>query len=560
MSFSKTLVSLRWVVVLCLAALALSGYWALPVSKAFAFVSVSDIKTTDGLEVEISLQIENPYDVGCDIRSVTGDLSLNGVVIAHATADNFRLKPRESTVVPVKIRSSTDDTSYTLALISALILQGEPVNYELKGELRVKKPKVKKHRWSVNIPISKKVHFSCTGSLRLSMQGKTIHYDLENTLKVKKPSWWPGEWWPGKISFPNTGEKTITELMGSSIKLSGGKFQPNQYEVSISDIQIKTTNGLEVDVSLLIKNPSGVGCDIQSLTGDLSLNNLAVAQATVNSFRLEPHNSVVVPVKITMDMPKALALISRLILENKPANYELKGALRVKDLSWQLVKAPFPEDVAFSSTGSLRLGIQDKTIHHYDLKNTLTVNVKPVVSAHAIPEWFEPNVYLTNKLHQLGDGQTRDSMIQELNKAGYFGDEGYYRHFLDWGNHENVSPNKCFDVEYYFESKLAQLQRVDPAGHWTLESIKKSFEKEGLSAWDHYTHYGMEEGIDPCKDFSTTKYLEAKLTSLQSADPSWTKERMIRAFQAANLNPVAHYYAYGVHENLAYRPNCSKSK
>ena len=96
--------------------------------------------------------------------------------------------------------------------------------------------------------------------------------------------------------------------------------------------------------------------------------------------------------------------------------------------------------------------------------------------------------------------------------------------------------------------------------NWSLESIKKSFEKDGLSAWDHYTLYGMNEGIDPCSDFSTTKYLEAKLSSLQSTDPSWTRERMIRAFQAANLNPVAHYYVHGVDENLAYKPNCSKSK
>ena len=560
MPFSKTLVSLQWLVVLCLATLTLFGYWALSNSKAFALeVSVSDIKTTDGLEVDISLQFENPYDVGCDIRSFTGDLSLNGKSIAQATADNFQIKPHNPTVVQVKIRSSTDNTAHALTLISALILDGTPVNYELKGKLRVKDPslqvKVPFFKKKVKVPFSKKVHFSCTGSLRLSMQGKTIHYDLENTLKVKKPSWWPGKWWPEKIPFPITGEKTIDELMGSNIKLSGGESQPDQYEVSLSDIRIKTANGLAVDGSLRIKNPSGVGCDIQSFTGDLSLNGLAVAQATVNSFRLEPHNSVVVPVKITMDMPKALALISRLILENKPANYELKGVLKVKDLSWQLVKVPSPEEVSFSYTGALRLSIQDKTIHYHNLENTLTMNAKP-----AIPKWFEPNVYLTNKLHQLGDGWTWDRMIQEFNKAGYFGVEGYYRHFLDWGNRENVSPNKYFDAEYYFKSKFDRLQREDPAGNWSLESIKKNFEKDGLSAWDHYTLYGMNEGIDPCSDFSTTKYLEAKLSSLQNTDPSWTRESLIRAFQAANLNPVAHYSMYGVYENLSYSPNGSKSK
>ncbi|MBQ6669049.1 MAG: LEA type 2 family protein, partial [Deltaproteobacteria bacterium] len=422
MPFQK-LASLRWFVVLCLLALPLSGYWSLPVSKAFALeVSDFQIKTSDGLEVDISLQFENPYDVGCDIRSFTGDLSLNGQSVAQVTADNFRLKPHKPTVVQAKIRSSTDNTTYTLALISALILQNEPVNYELKGELRVKDPSLQVKvpflkKKKVKVPFSKKVHFSCTGSLRLSMQGKTIHYEMENTLKVKKPSRWPGKWWPEKIPFPITYKKTIDELMGGSIKLSGNGSQPDQYEVSVSDIQIKTTDGLTVDISLRIKNPSGVGCDIQSFTGDLSLNGQSVAHATVNRFRLEPHNSVVVPVEITMDMPKALALISRLILENKPANYELKGILKVKDLSWQSVKAPFPEDVSFSYTGSLRLSIEDKTIRINDLENPLTVNVKP-----AIPKWFEPNVYMTNKLHRLGDGWTWDRMIQEFNKAGYSGD------------------------------------------------------------------------------------------------------------------------------------------
>ena len=585
MPFSKTSVSLRWLILLCLLVLALSGCGLLPDLKE-PEVSVSDIqikKTGQDYTVVVSLRVMNPNDMRIDIQGISCGLALNvkdKTFVQGAATKAFTLKPNSSVEVPVKLPSLTADTASDLVhILWSCITEGEPAICALKGRLKMEVPLLP---GAVNVSFSctgslqpsmqdKAIHYnynlkgalkashlgsvkvplSSTGALQLSIQDQTIYYDLGGTQKVKYPFPLGSKKW----SFSVADDIPINKLVGGLV----------------SDIQIKTTNGLAIDI-LLRFPPTAWAADIQNITCGLSLkvkDKIFTQGAATSAFMVEPNGSINVPVKIpnlSADAASDLAYILWAVFEGEPAIYALEGALTVK------VPHLGPVDVPFSCTGPLQLSMKDN-IMHYDLGSTLTVHVQPVehiigeipmgkltVSAHDIPEWFEPNVYLTNKLHQLGDGWTWDSMIQELNKAGYVGDEGYYRHFLERGNRENVSPNKYFDAEYYFNRKLDRLQREDPAGNWSLESIKKSFEKDGLSAWDHYTRHGMNEGLDPCRDFSTTKYLEAKLSSLQSADPNWTREKMIRAFQAANLNPVAHYSMYGVHENLSYSPNGSKSK
>ena len=139
-------------------------------------------------------------------------------------------------------------------------------------------------------------------------------------------------------------------------------FSLKQPEVSVSGIQFQKTDNLAIDVSLLIKNPNGVGLDIQSVTGDLSMNSKSVARASADSFRLEPYKSTVVPVKIrSSKMDVTSALIG--ILQGRPAT--LEGVLTVNVPYWGPVKVPF------SSTGSLRLSMRGS----YELEGTLTVHV-----------------------------------------------------------------------------------------------------------------------------------------------------------------------------------------
>ena len=194
---------------------------------------------------------------------------------------------------------------------------------------------------------------------------------------------------------------------------------------------------------------------------------------------------------------------------------------------------------------------------------TLTYGTKfsldPFIDPDFVPSWFDAELYMANKLEQLGDGWSEQSMLAAFNEAGYSGEQGYYRHFLDWGNQENVSPNQYFDNEYYFQNKLLQLQTTDPNGNWTLASTKQAFADANLSAWDHYRLYGISEGVDPCGGFSTSEYLNAKLDELHRDDPSgdWTMKSMIGVFREASLNPVQHYVLYGVNEDLDFNPDTS---
>ena len=40
--------------------------------------------------------------------------------------------------------------------------------------------------------------------------------------------------------------------------------------------------------------------------------------------------------------------------------------------------------------------------------------------------------------------------VSDMDKAGYKGPEGYYKHFLQWGHREDVSPSAGFDANQYY--------------------------------------------------------------------------------------------------------------
>ena len=179
------------------------------------------------------------------------------------------------------------------------------------------------------------------------------------------------------------------------------------------------------------------------------------------------------------------------------------------------------------------------------------------------PAWFNYATYVANKLAQLQSadpeaGWTSESLQAAFTAAGYSNDaDGMYQHFVDWGNAENVSPSPYFVVSEYMANKLAQLQSAEPAAGWDMTKLEQAFKDAGLSAWDHYTLYGQDEGISPSSLFDNNAYLAAKLAQLQSAQPDagWESvDQVVDAFQAAGLNPIEHYMLYGVSEALTYTP------
>ena len=179
----------------------------------------------------------------------------------------------------------------------------------------------------------------------------------------------------------------------------------------------------------------------------------------------------------------------------------------------------------------------------------------------SVPAWFDKDYYLQSKLDQLltdepDAGWTDLKLLEALNNAGFnpFTDEGVYAHFEAYGHAEAVSPNPYFDVDYYMNSKLDLLKAAEPDAGWDMDKLEQAFKDAGLSAWDHFTLYGLSEGIDPSQYFDTSAYMEAKLAEMQATDPGYTKEQLAQAFTDAGLNPIEHYLLYGKDENLSYTP------
>lgn len=178
-----------------------------------------------------------------------------------------------------------------------------------------------------------------------------------------------------------------------------------------------------------------------------------------------------------------------------------------------------------------------------------------------VPTWFEEKNYLNNKAVQLNATKfndrtdwTADSALAAIEAAGM----SAYEHFVAYGNAENISPNPMFNVAEYLAAKAAQLNSDpdEPKSDWTEADVLAAFNDAGLTAWDHYTQYGMYEGINPSNQFDTSGYFTAKLAQLQAAEPDkgWTEESMLAAFKEAGLNPLEHYAQYGKDEGLSVPP------
>lgn len=178
-----------------------------------------------------------------------------------------------------------------------------------------------------------------------------------------------------------------------------------------------------------------------------------------------------------------------------------------------------------------------------------------------VPTWFEEKNYLNNKAVQLNATKfndktdwTADSALAAIEAAGM----SAYEHFVAYGNVENISPNPMFNVAEYLAAKAAQLNSDpdEPKSDWTEADVLAAFNDAGLTAWDHYTQYGMYEGINPSNQFDASAYFTAKLAQLQAAEPDkgWTEESMLDAFKEAGLNPLEHYAQYGKDEGLSVPP------
>lgn len=204
------------------------------------------------------------------------------------------------------------------------------------------------------------------------------------------------------------------------------------------------------------------------------------------------------------------------------------------------------------------------------------------------PTWFQAQDYFENKLSQMQASNadyTAQKLMDAFNEAGYTieGLDGeqitasanqLFRHFTDYGNAENVSPNNYFDVNFYKAAKVNALNEAgtqtppDGAAEWTTANLDAFMASLGLSYWDHYTLYGTLEGLNPSAQFNTNRYLDLKLAQLNSetnpqplpdgSDGPWTREALCEALRDAGLNAIEHYELYNVMDGVGYVPGSER--
>lgn len=176
----------------------------------------------------------------------------------------------------------------------------------------------------------------------------------------------------------------------------------------------------------------------------------------------------------------------------------------------------------------------------------------------ATPAWFNEQFYLRSKLAQLNSASpseftTTIQVRQAIENAGLTP----YDHFQQYSLDERTSPSQYFNTYEYLEAKAKHLNEDEGVDTWTVDTVAKALKDAGFkTAWDHFDKYGVEEGVNPSNDFDMAAYFDAKLHKLQTDDPQgdWTLPKVMEAFKAAGLNPVSHYEQWGRQEQMPVVP------
>lgn len=168
-------------------------------------------------------------------------------------------------------------------------------------------------------------------------------------------------------------------------------------------------------------------------------------------------------------------------------------------------------------------------------------------SIMAVPSWFDEYTYLQSKLNQLiSAGQTQYSNVTQVKAAIEAAGMSVYQHFEKFSLAERTSPNTYFNTQEYLEAKAAQLNTAQGVTTWTADKVALEFQNGGFTnAYEHFSKYGWAEGVNPSNSFDVSSYLEAK-----AAETGKTVNEVKAAFEAAGLDPIAHYETYGKSEGI----------
>lgn len=169
-------------------------------------------------------------------------------------------------------------------------------------------------------------------------------------------------------------------------------------------------------------------------------------------------------------------------------------------------------------------------------------------------KWFDPAVYMQNKLAQMqatDPAYTMSDLVAAFADAGFVGEEGYFQHFLQFGAAEEVAPNAYFNANEYYAAKAAQFYGEAFTGsELQIAQVKTLINKEGMNAWTHYQQFGSAEGVNPSNAFDASDYCAAKAEAMNAAgqkDPDgndWTAESIAKAIDDAGMSVLEHYLTF----------------
>ena len=169
-------------------------------------------------------------------------------------------------------------------------------------------------------------------------------------------------------------------------------------------------------------------------------------------------------------------------------------------------------------------------------------------------KWFDPQVYMVNKLVQMQETDppyTMTNLVDAFAAAGFVGEEGYYAHFVQYGANEDVAPNAFFNAQEYYTAKAAQFYgEAFDGSELLVAQVKALIQQAGMNAWTHYQQYGSAEGVDPSNAFDASAYCAAKAEAMNAAGlkdaagNDWTADSIKTAIDQAGMSVLEHYLTY----------------
>ena len=119
---------------------------------------------------------------------------------------------------------------------------------------------------------------------------------------------------------------------------------------------------------------------------------------------------------------------------------------------------------------------------------------------------------------------------------------------------------KWFDSEYYMAQKLAQVQKADPAGNWTADSVATAFAANGFvdqkdgstAAYAHFTAFGAAEDVAPNQYFNANEYYYAKAAQYFGVETATATQAaaVAKMIQDTGMNAWTHYQQFGSTEGV----------